>query len=144
MKTVAATQSDLYNRIIKLVDGLSAPGIDMQSVVNSRRKDFEALVELNRQAIEGTQSIGQKQIEILRQTHEQLQEILKTAATSGVSPGATEGTGELVQRAVNTALQNMRDLASIAYKTQTDAFSVAAKRVEESLEELKRLTKNTP
>ena len=144
MKAAATTQSDLYNRIIKLVDGLSVPGIDMQSVVNSRRKDFEALVELNRQAIEGAQSIGQKQIEILRQTHEQLQEILKTAATSGVSPGAAEGTGELVQRAVNTALQNMRDLASIAYKTQTDAFSVAAKRVEESLEELKRLTKNTP
>ena len=144
MKTAATTQSDLYNRIIKLVDGLSVPGIDMQSVVNSRRKDFEALVELNRQAIEGAQSIGQKQIEILRQTHEQLQEILKTAATSAVSPGAAEGTGELVQRAVNTALQNMRDLASIAYKTQTDAFSVAAKRVEESLEELKRLTKNTP
>ena len=144
METAATTPSDLYNQITKLVRDLSLPGINLQSVVDSRRKDFEALVELNRQAIEGAQSISQKQVEILRQTFEQLREILKTAAAGGVSPGTTEGTGELVQRAVNTALQNMRDLAAIAYKTQTDAFSVATKRMEESLEELKRLTKNTP
>jgi phasin family protein len=144
MENAATTPGDLYNRITNLVEGLALPGINLQSVVDSRRKDFEALVELNRKTIEGAQSVGQKQVEILRQTFEQLRDILKTAATSGVSPGAGDGAGELVQRSVNTALQNMRDLAAIAYKTQTDAFSVATKRVEESLEELKHLTKATP
>ena len=48
-----------------------------------RRKDIEALMTANRFVLEGAQSVGQKQVEMLRSTLDQLSSLIQQATASG-------------------------------------------------------------
>ena len=52
--------------INQLMEQFKIPGVDVSAIMESRRKDIEALVAANRQAYEGMQKLGQRQAEMLR------------------------------------------------------------------------------
>ena len=62
------------------------------------------------------------------------------AMMSGQSPGAGAATqAELRKQTFEKALANMRELAEIATKSQSEAWEVVTRRFHENLEELKKL-----
>jgi len=91
--------------------------------MEARRKDIDALAPPT-----GPHSKAfipeSKAGEILRATMDQLQSIVKTAAGSATSAS----TGRFVQQALQKAFLSMRELAEVAYKSQTDAFAVVSQR----------------
>jgi phasin family protein len=122
-----------------LVRQFSLPNVDIASLVESRRKDMEALVEANRRAYEGMQALGQRQLEILQESMRQLQDQIRQAGTgTGAANDAAVNLGESVRLAFERALTNMRELAEMAAKAQSDAYEVIHQRVQESLEETGR------
>jgi phasin family protein len=135
--TGKATPQNLMSELTQLVQQFKLPGIDLTAVMESRRKDIEALATANRTALEGIQSLGQKQVEILRSTIDELQSLIKTATAK--DPSSLAATGELVQAAIQRAFANMRELADVAYKSQSEAAAVVSRRVQENIEELKAL-----
>jgi phasin family protein len=135
--TGKATPQNLMSEFTQLVQQFKLPGIDLTAVMESRRKDIEALATANRTALEGIQSLGQKQVEILRSTIDELQSLIKTATAK--DPSSLAATGELVQAAIQRAFANMRELADVAYKSQSEAAAVVSRRVQENIEELKAL-----
>jgi len=123
--------------VTKLMEQFKLPGIDIPAIVEARRKDIEALTEANRIAFEGMQALAQKQAEILQKSMQEAQ-----AAMQGFtgSPAAGAGNpGELIQQAFQKALSNMRELAEMAGKSQAQAMEVVGKRVQENIEETKKL-----
>ena len=57
-----------------------------------------------------------------------------------LKPGASGGNqAELMQQAFQTALANMRELAEMAGKSQKQAMEVVGKRVQENIEDAKKL-----
>lgn len=75
--------TNLFGDIVKLLEQYTLPGIDIAAIIEMRRKDIEALMTANRVALEGAQSIGQKQVEILRSTLDQLSSLIQQATASG-------------------------------------------------------------
>ena len=65
------TSTNLFGDITKMLEQYKLPGIDVAAIVDMRRKDIEALMTANRVALEGAQSVGEKQVEILRSTLDQ-------------------------------------------------------------------------
>jgi phasin family protein len=124
------TSTNLFGDIVKL------PGIDIAAIIEMRRKDIEALMTANRVALEGAQSVGQKQVEMLRSTLDQLSSLMQQATASGNMRGKTTKAGELVQQVLQRALENMRELAETAYKSQSDTYAVLTKRIQENLDEI--------
>src|SRR6202030_1616749 len=114
------TPTNLFGDIVKLLEQYKLPGIDIAAIIEMRRKDIEALMTANRVALEGAQSVGQKQVEILRSTLDQLSSLVQQAAASGSMTEKTTKTGEFVQQVLQRALENMRELAETAYKSQSD------------------------
>ena len=114
------TPTNLFGDIVKLLEQYKLPGIDIAAIIEMRRKDIEALMTANRVALEGAQSVGQKQVEILRSTLDQLSSLIQQATASGSMTEKTTKTGELVQQVLQRALENMRELAETAYKSQSD------------------------
>ncbi|HME39298.1 MAG TPA: phasin family protein, partial [Steroidobacteraceae bacterium] len=116
------------------------PGVDLQAIMEGRRKDVEAVVQANRVAFQGMQALVQRQTEILQQTMSEWQK-----AAQGMSvkdPGAALGSAaELAKQAFEKALANMRELAELAIKAQTDAYEVIKHRVQEDMEELRSVLK---
>jgi len=105
------TPTNLFGDIVKLLEQYRLPGIDIAAIIEMRRKDIEALMTANRVALEGAQSAGQKQVELLRGTLDQLSSLIQQATASGSMTEKTTKTGELVQQVLQRALENMRELA---------------------------------
>ena len=133
------TPTNLFGDIVKLLEQYKLPGIDIAAIIEMRRKDIEALMTANRVALEGAQSVGQKQVEILRSTLDQLSSLIQQATASGSMTEKTTKTGELVQQVLQRVLENMRELAETAYKSQSDTYAVLTKRIQENLDEARAL-----
>ena len=133
------TPTNLFGDIVKLLEQYKLPGIDIAAIIEMRRKDIEALMTANRVALVGAQSVGQKQVEILRSTLDQLSSLIQQATASGSMTEKTTKTGELVQQVRQRALENMRELAETAYKSQSDTYAVLTKRIQENLDEARAL-----
>ena len=129
--------NSIFSEYKKVVGQFKLPGVDVGALLESRRKDIEAIVEANTTALAGVQSLAQKQSEILRTTLTEVQSLVNRVAQSGAQPAAN--TGEVVQQALHKALADMQELADTAYRAQSDSFAVVTKRVAEHVEELKTL-----
>ena len=129
--------NSLFTEYMKIVKQFKLPGIDASAVLESRRKDIEALAAANTTALSGMQSLGQKQAEILSATLTRLQSLVAQQGGSASKPAA----GEAVQQGLHKALADMQELAETAYRAQADSYAVISKRVAENVEELKALLK---
>jgi hypothetical protein len=103
--------NSIFAEYKKVIGQFKLPGIDVGAILESRRKDIEAIAEANTTALAGVQSLAQKQSEILHTTLTELQ----------------------------SALVDMQELADTAYRAQADSVAVVTKRVAEHVEELKTL-----
>jgi phasin family protein len=129
--------NNLFAEYTKLVSQFKLPGIDVNAILEARRKDIEALAEANMTALAGAQSLGQKQAEILRSTMAELQAAVTRFTAGGGKLDASAG--EVVQKALQKTLVDMQELADTAYRAQSDSLAVVSKRVSENIEELKTL-----
>jgi phasin family protein len=125
----------------KMLEQFQLPGMDMGAVMEARRKDIEALGEANKLAYEGMQALMQKQTEIFSQAMQQIQTAAQQMATGGNPTEAMTRQNEFVQKALQQALENMRDLAEMARKSQTDAMAVIGNRAQQNLQEAGSLLK---
>ncbi|TMH37353.1 MAG: phasin family protein [Betaproteobacteria bacterium] len=111
----------------QLLAQFKIPGVDVSALMEARRKDIEALVTAHRQA------------EMFKEAMTEWQAATE-AMMSGQSPGAGAAKqAELGKQTFEKALANMRELAEIATKSQTEAWEVVTRRFHENLEELKKL-----
>ena len=117
------------------------PGIDVAAIMESRRKDIDALVAANQTALQGIQNLGQTQAEILKKTMTELQMFVQEISNSGKAPENLGKVSQLVQQAVQKTLTDMRELAEAGYKAQADTFAVVSKRAQENIQEIKALVK---
>jgi phasin family protein len=125
--------------IDQLLQQIKVPGVDINALLEARRKDIEALVTANRTAYEGMQSLGQRQAEMLREAMAEWQ-AAATQMMSGQNPSAGMAEqAELGKKALERTLANMRELAEIATTSQKAAWAVVNQRFQDNLAELKRL-----
>jgi phasin family protein len=124
--------------IAKIFEQLRVPGVDVSALMEASRKDIEALTEFNKIALQSSQTMAQKQVEILQKTMEEL--------TQAIAPGKplenAAKQGELVQHAVEKAFEYMRELAEVARKAQAEALDVVNKRAQEKMQELTSLVQS--
>lgn len=118
----------------KLLEQYKLPGIDFAAVVDLERKNIEALAQANKIAFEGWQALVRRQSEILQET------MTHAFGEVGKHDGKADQT-DIAVRAFEKALENMRELAEMAVKSQKDAFEVIRKRVDENIERFETAAK---
>ena len=123
----------------KLFGDFKMPGVDMEKVVSSQRRNLEALTAANQLAAQAFQAIGKRQAEILRQTMEQTSQAMREVMTAGSPEQKAARQTELAKEAFERAIANMRELAEMVTKAQGEANEVISKRVSETLDEVKDL-----
>jgi phasin family protein len=127
--------SDPFSQFAAMFQQYQLPGFDVAAIMESRRKDVEALAATNRVAFGGMEALRDKQLEILRRTLGDLESIAKQFATSSTQPPFNAN--EVVQRALHNALADMQDIARTTQQTQAEAYALVSKRMEDALNELK-------
>lgn len=121
--------------VSELFKQFQIPGVDVGKLMEGQRENIKALQEANQTALQGWQNLMSRQTELMREAFESWQ--------SAVSDTAKTPPGEMAQKqiehgqkAIEKALANMRELAEMAIKSQSDAAEVIRKRFEAGLKEI--------
>jgi len=124
-----------FGDIGKLLEKFKIPGIDVTAIVDSQRKDMEALAEANRQAYDGIKALAQRRNEILKEALTEWQEAMKDAT----GKDALTKRAEMATKGVQQAIDNFRELAEMEAKSRSKAWKVLQDRFEENLANLQKL-----
>ena len=120
--------------INKLMEQFKVPGLDLGKIVEAQKKDIEALTQANQVAYAGMQELAGRQAEILREAMAEWQ-----AAMSRMGSGDTSVQAKLAQDAFGKAVNNMREMAEVATRSQTQAWEVIQKRFRENMADMTKL-----
>jgi phasin family protein len=123
--------------ISKFLGEMKVPGIDVETLVASQRKNIEALTQANKLAFEGVQAVFKRQVEIIRQAVEEGATIARELVEAGTPQDKAIRQTELTKSAFERALANARELSEIIAKSNGEAFDLLNKRFAQILDELK-------
>ncbi|MEQ8693045.1 MAG: phasin family protein [Pseudomonadales bacterium] len=126
-----ADNDNTANPFGNLFGQFQVPGLDVQSMMEESRKDWEALQAANQAAMEGWQQLAQKQQELAQKAMQQWQ----ADVTAGMGSNPQEN-AQRVQESVQAAMANMQELANSASEAQNAANEILRKRFEENLKRL--------
>jgi len=118
------------------------PGLDFEAMAQAQRRNIEALTHANQVALEGTQTWVRRNLELARQSMEDLQAMLsEITKPDGSMEDRLARQAEFSRKAIEKGLENFRELAEVMTKANADAMDVIAKRVSEGLDEVRDLAK---
>ena len=109
--------SKMTTEFTKAFGDFKAPSVDMEPVMESQRKNIEA--------------------EIFQKSLEEVNATMTGASTASNVQDNVAKQADALKAGLDTALVNMRELAEMINKSNTEAFDTVNKRFGESLEELK-------
>lgn len=142
-KTTAGTQpkpraaEDAFGLgdIGQLLEKFKLPGIDITAIVDSQRKDLQALADANREAYEGIKALAERRNEILKESLAQWQGAMKDAAGGD----AMKRQAEAAQKGVTQAVAHFRELAEMEAAARSKAWKVLQDRFQDNLANLQKL-----
>jgi len=110
------------------------------ALLDNGRKDLKALVEANEKSYKGLQAVVARQTEMLKSSITDWQ-----GAVQGM-PGkdAKENLAkldEMARASFKRALDDMKELADLAARSQADAFNVVRERINDNVEQVSKLLK---
>ena len=135
IEKVAIGETPIFD-FTELMSQFRLPGVDFAALVDRERKNIEALTKANRIAFEGWQRLVSRQAEMLQET------MKKVIADAG-QQDAKKKRADLAKEGFEKALANMRELAEITTQSQKEAFDVVRKRIEENVEGIRNLGKQS-
>jgi phasin family protein len=121
--------------ISKYLGDFKVPGVDVETIVTNQRKNIEAVTQANKLAYDGLQNVVKRQIEILRQTMDEVAQVTKDISEPGTAQDKAAKQADFAKDAFERALSNARELAEMIAKANSDAFDLLNKRFTQSLDE---------
>ncbi len=133
------TESNPFTEMFeKFGQDLNLPNIDVQKMLDSQRRNLEALQKSAAASAAGASALVERQ-----RTHiEQALAEVKTAAESYRAGGTPQEfmvkQTELARKSFDSALKNVEEAAEIVRKAGDEAIEVLRKRIRESAEEIRQ------
>lgn len=121
----------------KMMSDFKVPGLDVEAIMASQRKNIEAVTAANQLAYEGLQAVLRREAEIMRTSVEEVSSFVNQVVAAGTPEEKAAKQAEAVKTAFEKSLANIRELAEMVAKSNSEAAEVLSKRVSESLDEVK-------
>lgn len=117
--------------VTKMFSDLKMPGLDTTALAQAQQKNIEALTAANKRAYEGYQALAKRQAEIFQEAVADATATLKGGVGTMPDPNTAKA-------AVEKTVANLRELAEMLSKTNSEAFELINQRMNENLEEFKK------
>jgi phasin family protein len=142
--TAAFAAADVQEAFVKPLKGMAERLQNLQiegaagAIIESGRKDLQALVQANEKSYAGLQAVVQRQTEMLKASIVDWQSSVK-----GMSPAEPKENlaklDAMGKAAFKRALDDIRELSELAAKSQADAFDVVRQRIRDNVDEVSKL-----
>lgn len=127
----------------KMIAAAKVPGVDAQALLESHKKNIEALAQANAVAIEGIQSLAKHQMDIMTRTMNEASKAYSSLHAATTPSDKTQVLTDLTKQAFEQALENMRAMADTVSQSNRTAMDVISKRVSDGLDEIRDLAKKS-
>jgi len=114
-------------------------GVDVEALMAAQRKNLEAMAQAQQLATEGMQAVARRQAELLQQMMEGANDAVRSLMVAGNPEDKAAKQADLAKQVFERAIANMRELAELVAKSNSDTFEVMNKRVTEGLDEIKAM-----
>lgn len=138
-KSTESAPVNPFGELAKMIEQFKFPGVDMSAIVESRRKDMDALMMANKAALDSMQELAKKQADIFAQAMQTAQDSIQSLIKGGTGAPDPVRQAELARMAYEKAVAGMSELAQMAKKAQGDTMAAIAARALQSVEEMKKV-----
>jgi phasin family protein len=139
-KSALPSAADMLNPLKGMADRLQNLNLTggAGKLLESGRKDLQALVEANEKSYQGLQTVVQRQTEMIKNAIGEWQ----TAAKGMPGKDPKENLAkldELGRQSFQRAIDDIKELANLAAQSQADAFDVVRQRIQANVDEVTKL-----
>lgn len=132
---MAQDNQSLLDRFRQFGSEFGLPKVDLDQLIESHRKTLDALDRSAQVAAEGTKSIADKQREIVASAFREAAALARDFKPTGDPKEILAKQVAFTKKALDSVVQNTRDVAELATKTTVDATTIIRDRLRESLSE---------
>ena len=123
---------------MRLLSEMRLPMMDVQALADAQRRNLEALSAANRVALEGAQAVARRHMEILQQSMAEMTDAVR-GATSGTPQDQATKQAEMLKSSYEKAVTNMKELADLIQKSNSEALTVLNRRFSDAMDEVRGL-----
>ena len=105
--------------VTKLMADFRFRPVDVETLMASQRRNIEALSQANQVAVEGMQAVAKRQIEIARQTVEDMTALLRDLAQPVSAEDRIAKNTEYAKQMLEKSVSNGREITLLATKAGT-------------------------
>ena len=128
--------------VAKMMSDFRFRPFDVDALMACQRRNIEALTQASQLTMEAAQAVARRQIEIARQTLEDMSALLRDL----VQPGSTEDriakNTEYAKQILEKSVSNGREITLLATKAGTEAADVLHRRACQGLDEIRDFAKH--
>jgi phasin family protein len=143
---VSTTGTQLFDQglfdVRRYLELFSVPGATGQALLDAQRKNLETLAQANRIVFEAAQVVVQRQQEFVIKAMDEATEAVQQMQSAGSNEERVEKQTEIAKTAFETAQRNVRELAEMSTKSNSEAIELINKRVAESFDEMRSHLEN--
>ena len=139
-KKAATDVADMLNPLKGMADrlqGLNLTG-GAGKLLEAGRKDLAALMEANEKSYQGLQTVVQRQTEMIKSAISEWQAAAKEMPGKDPKENLAK-LDELGRQSFQRAIDDIKELANLAAKSQADAFDVVRQRIQANVDEVTKM-----
>ena len=121
----------------KIAGEFKLPTVNVESVVETARKNFAAMTTANTAAVEAIKTIAQRQGDMVRAAMEEFSRHGSDVMAAATVEEKAVKQIDFAKKSYETAIANSKELAGMVGKSQPEAFEALSARVAELTEEVK-------
>jgi phasin family protein len=125
--------------VTKVMGDFKVPQMDLEALMAYHRRNFETFAAFNQVAVEGLQAMARCQGEIARSSAESCGKAATDILAAGTPEEKATQQADFLKAGFTTAMANYQTLSETVTVATAKATDVIAKRVTESLDEVKGL-----
>lgn len=134
--------NDMQSTMKQLMGGTpTANPFDLKTVLEAQRKNIQALTEANKRAMQGWQTLAQRQTEMITQFVQDNSTLAREALTENAPEDKFARQADMIKSAYETSMSNAQELVEMMTECTKDAAEVINRRVMASLGEVKNTAK---
>lgn len=113
---------------------------DVEAVWAAGRRNVEAWSQANRVAVEGVQALAKRQVEMARQSFEDLTALVGNLSQPVSAEERIAKNTEFAKQAIEKGVAHSREMAMMATRTGSEAAELLHRRANEGLDEFRAMT----
>ena len=129
--------------ITRMMASLNAPPFDVEAATTAHRKNVEAMSAACMLALDCIQESARRQASILAEAVDQVFTAARTLSANSTMNGQSADPMAAQRELFERGLANMRDLAELIAKSNSQAFDIVSKRAADCLGEMKDIAGKT-